>query len=503
MPQTKSGTHSRFEELNRGMSPILSDIVTQCMHCGLCLPSCPTYQLTKKETSSPRGRIRLVQGVLAGDLAASPQFDREMNFCLGCYACMSACPAGVQYDEILETGRSLAPPNKILQKLLRFFFFKKSRLHKLARLFRPVARLTQIFGRLFPMAALCPVPQKKFTRQILPAVTPAVGPLRAKVGLFTGCVMDVASPDIHADSVRVLAANGCEVHILKDEECCGALLGHAGDNQAARTLAKKNIAALKQSGLDALVVNAAGCGAFMKKYDHLLEFNGHTPGPKLIERNGFKKNGFRTRFAPSRIERKGWFNGKVFSTANLELADASSRIERNGSFSTANLEYGVCPPISDIQEFLDRLGLIAPTKAIHKKVTIQEPCHLAHAQKISAPVTNLLKQIPGIEIIPLEGAKDCCGSAGIYNITHYKDSMKLLDAKMDRIARTGADIIVAANPGCLFQLRYGIKRHGLKMQVRHPMSLLAEAYRTISWITQSIANHPGHAKMADHENRNP
>ncbi len=406
----KLTVHTEISKLSPN-SPHLSDTLAQCMHCGLCLPACPTYGLTKREISSPRGRIRLVKGVLEDELPVSGTFAKEMGFCLGCYACMSACPAGVQYDKILDTGRRMLKPNPLSRGLLRFFFLKKSRLRLLGRL-------------LF----------RKSSRDLLPAVLPAAGALRARVALFTGCVMDVLSADIHVASAQVLAQNGCEVHLLKDEECCGALLAHAGDHEGAELLARKNAAAFRAANVDAIVVNSAGCGAHLKK-----ELQGHIPGPDLPVKSNAE---------PARA-----------SIRQFGISDVSPEL-----------------PIYDIQEFLDRLGLSAPLKPLRAKVAVQEPCHLVHGQKVSGAVTNLLKKIPGITIVPLEGAKDCCGSAGIYNITHFRDSMKLLDAKMEKVAQTGADILIAANPGCLYQLRYGMRRKGLKTKVLHPMTLLAESY---------------------------
>ncbi len=262
------------------------------------------------------------------------------------------------------------------------------------------------------------MPWKKSSRDMFPPLIPSVGPLRARVALFTGCVMDMMSASIHSDSIQVLTRNGCEVHLIPGEECCGALLGHSGDREGAKTLAQKNIAAFG-TNFDAVVVNAAGCGAYLKQYSAL-----------------------------------------VGTTAK----DFSARV-------------------FDIQEFLYRLGLVEPPTPIAKTVAVQEPCHLVHAQKVSGQVGNLLKKIAGLTIVPLEGAKDCCGSAGIYNLTHYRDSMQLLDVKMKRVAQSGADMLVAANPGCLYQLRWGVRRHGLKMEVLHPITLLARAYELGKHIT--------------------
>ena len=319
-----------------------------------------------------------MQGVIHKEIPVSELLKHEMNFCLGCYACMSACPAGVKYDEILETGRRAIPLGRIKRGLLRFLFAKKSRLRLLTRLF---------------------MPWKKTAREMLPAVIPAIGPLRARVALFTGCVMDMMSAAIHVDSVKVLTYNGCEVHLLDSEECCGALLGHAGDEEGAEHLVQRNTEVFRKTSLDAIVVNAAGCGAYLKKH------------------------------------------GEFF----------------------------------DIQEFLDRIGLVEPTTMISKKVAVQEPCHLVHAQKVSQQVTNLLKKIPGITLVPLEGAKDCCGSAGIYNITQNELSMEILDQKMEKIRKANIEVLVTGNPGCMFQFRYGAKKFGLNLEVVHPVELLARS----------------------------
>lgn len=361
-------------------------ILQQCIHCGLCLPTCPTYDATKHETSSPRGRIALMRAVADGKLPAdSRQFADEMYFCLGCLACETACPAGVNYAEMLETARAEVGGRKFLNWMLA-----PARLRALLRVKVPPSMLPGKLRQLYEMRPLLSpkVPIREVER-------PAS--VRYRVGLLTGCVQDLAYSDVNRDTVDVLLANGCEVVTPCNQVCCGALSAHNGE--PAADLIRRNEIAFK--GVDVIVVNSAGCGAFMKHHH-----------------------------------------------GNVE----------------------------DVSEFLAKIGITTPGK-LDARVTYHEPCHLVHGQKISRQPRDLLRAIPGLELVELPEATWCCGSAGIYNITQPEMSLALLDRKMKHIAATGAAIVATGNPGCIGQIRYGAKKFGVNVEVVHPVTMLARAYR--------------------------
>lgn len=376
-------------------------VLQQCIHCGMCLPTCPTYDATKHETSSPRGRIALMRAVADGKLSAnSPQFTDEMYFCLGCLACETACPAGVDYAKMLEYARAEVGPKG--RWLTRSLFARPARLRAVARLLRAINIPPAILpGRLRELYELRPRIRDKFSFDLIREVErPATA--RYRVGLLTGCVQDVAYADVNRDTVDVLLANGCEVVTPRSQVCCGSLLAHNGELKLARQLTQQNADAFKD--VDVIIVNSAGCGSFMK----------HSPE----------------------------YAGKV----------------------------------KDITEFLTEIG-ITPPKPLRKYVTYHDACHLVHGQKISQQPRELLRAIPGLELIELPEATWCCGSAGIYNITQPEMSMALLERKMKHIAATGARIVATGNPGCIGQIRYGAKKFGVNVEVVHPITLLARAYR--------------------------
>lgn len=391
-------------------------ILQQCIHCGLCLPTCPTYDATKHETSSPRGRIALMRAVADGRLASqSAQFAAEMYFCLGCLACESACPAGVNYAEMLEHARAELGPKG--GRLLRWLFAKPARLRTVAKLLRLDQQLglTRALRPLMPVRLrelheLQPEISERFSFDLIreietPAFLRSATPSpRYRVGLLTGCVQDVAYAEVNRDTVEVLLANGCEVVTPRSQVCCGSLLAHNGELELARQLARQNAVAFKD--VDVIVVNSAGCGSFTKQ----------------------------------------------------------------------NPEYA--KKVKDIFEFLAEIGLRSSDFSPQAcRVTYHEACHLVHGQKISQQPRELLRPIPGLELVELPEATWCCGSAGIYNITQPVMSLALLERKMKHIAATGADIVATGNPGCIGQLRYGAKRFGIDVEVVHPVTLLARAYR--------------------------
>jgi glycolate oxidase iron-sulfur subunit len=368
-------------------------ILQQCIHCGLCLPTCPTYDATKHETSSPRGRIALMRAVAKGELPAnSRQFAEEMSFCLGCLACETACPAGVNYTAMLEHARAELGG----RWLLRWLFSKPARLRAAAKLLRIQIPPAILPGRLRDLYEMRPQIRRQFSFDLIREVErPATA--RYRVGLLTGCVQDVAYADVNRDTVDVLLAAGCEVITPRTQVCCGSVLTHNGESAAH--LVAQNEAAFRD--VDVIIVNSAGCGSFMKH---------HTKKAR------------------------------------------------------------------DVCEFLAEIGLKPPSLKAH--VAYHDPCHLVHGQKISRQPRDLLRAIPGLELIELPEATWCCGSAGIYNLTQPEMSMALLERKMKNIEATGATIVATGNPGCINQLRYGAKKFGVPLEVVHPITLLARAYRS-------------------------
>ena len=413
------------------------DLIQACVHCGFCLPTCPTYAVLGVEMDSPRGRIRLMKEGWAGRIGPdAPAFDDHIYGCLDCRACETACPSGVQFGKLVEAARGQierARPRPWAQRLLRHVAFDQLLPHR-GRLAR-VAMLTFVAKRLGAglvlraLGAALPLARRladmldlvPLTRPIsgaLPAVIPAAGTRRARVALFEGCVQRAAFGATNAATARVLARNGIEVAVTPGQTCCGALHVHAGERDGGRELARRNIAAFEREDVDAIVVNAAGCGANLKEYGWLLKDD------------------------PEWAERAERFAAKV----------------------------------KDATEILGDMGLQSPPGRIDRAVAYDEPCHLLHGQRVSAQPKALLAAIPGLRLVPLAEADWCCGSAGIYNVTQPDLSRKLLERKMDHVARTGADILVTANPGCLIQLAAGVRSRGLRMEVVHLMDLLDRAY---------------------------
>ena len=417
------------------LSQLDYSILQQCIHCGMCLPTCPTYDTTKHETSSPRGRIALMRAVADGRLTPnSPQFADEMYFCLGCLACETACPAGVNYAEIIEyaraevesNGAKASPRRNFIRAFaLRWLFAKPGRLRFVARLLRldQAIGFSKSISTLLPkhlceLHALQPRICNRFSFDLIREHERSLlNAPRYCVGLLTGCVQDVAYADVNRDTVDALLANDCEVFTPRTQVCCGSLMGHNGELRLARRLALQNLDAFPLERLDAIIVNSAGCGSFMKRYGDLL---------------------------PDDPRARLW-DEKVY----------------------------------DIHEWLVKIGIQTPCQRTRppQRVAYHEACHLVHGQKISQQPRQLLRTIPGVELVELPEATWCCGSAGIYNITQPEMSMALLDRKMKHIAATGAQIVATGNPGCIGQIRYGAKKLGVSIKVVHPVTLLAQAYR--------------------------
>lgn len=412
------------------------DKLKSCIHCGMCLPACPTYKATGSEAESPRGRLYLMKKMLEGDLppdAVAPHLDQ----CLACHGCETVCPSGVQYGQVLIGAREdLVQRNHSLARRLKRFMLKDVLPnHLLLVLGGKFLRLYQESGlqTLIRQAGLLkPFPALDNQERLLPeiphrrALTPGMGfgdPNGETVALLTGCIMDIFYNPIHWDTIDVLAANGYWV-VIPEQNCCGALAHHAGETDITRELARLNIDDILKVNPTWIVLNSAGCGSTLKDYDHLLAMD--------------------FRYAEK---------ARVFSEK-----------------------------VVDVMELLAKKPL-APFKnyAMYQKVSYHAACHLYHVQKIKQEPITLLSQIPGVEMIPLEQAEACCGSAGIYNIEHPELSQEILATKMSHIAtacsKHGATTLVTGNPGCLLQIEKGVEAAKLPLKVQHPISLLAEAYR--------------------------
>jgi glycolate oxidase iron-sulfur subunit len=409
------------------------ELLQRCVHCGFCLPSCPTYAVLGVEMDSPRGRIRLMETVWDGRVdVASHSFTRHIDQCLDCRACETACPSGVEYGKLVEGARAqleLARRRGVLARLgrtlgLRVLLPRPGLLAPFVRFSAIARRLGAArvlrlvgLGRLGDLLSLVPA---QVTSTALPETFAATGARRGRVALFTGCVMRAAFSDTNAATARVLARNGIEVIVPAVQTCCGALHAHAGARDDSRALARRNIAALEQLDVDAFIVNAAGCGAHLKEYGWLLK------------------------------DDAAW-------------RDRAERFARR---------------VRDASEHLAAVGLVAPPGAMRVRAAFDDPCHLLHGQKIKDQPRELLRQIPGVELVPLVEADMCCGSAGTYNVTQPALSKALLERKVGHIVASGANLLVTANPGCQMQIDAGLRAVRAKVPVMHLMDVLDKAYET-------------------------
>jgi len=404
----------------------------KCIQCGFCLQHCPTYRILGVETESPRGRIHLVEAAAQGRIPIDARFEEHMYVCLGCRACETACPSGVKFGTIIEAARAeIGPTGSPLARRLTLLALRHlmpfpGRLRLAAALLRFYQRsglrsaahaLHLVPRRLAEMETLLPsIPDHFF----VPAeeVFPAIGPRRARVGLLSGCVMSVMFADLNEATIRVLQRNGCEVVVPRAQTCCGALNLHSGEREQARAMARRNIDTFLAAGVDAIVINAAGCGSASKEYDVLFR-DDPIYGPKA--------------------------------------AQFSQRCR-------------------DVSEFLAELGLVGELGELRARVTYQDPCHLAHGQGIRRQPRELLRHIPGVDLVEMAGSDRCCGSAGIYNLTQPEYSRIILDEKVAAIQATGADLVVAPNPGCMLQIAGGVRARGMRVHVHHLIDLLDRAY---------------------------
>lgn len=411
-------------------------LIGDCVHCGFCLPTCPTYVLWGEEMDSPRGRIYLMKEGLEGEPLDSSMV-RHLDQCLGCMACVTACPSGVQYDKLIDAvrpqlERRVQRPrsDKLYRDLIYNLFPYPRRLravrgplraYQASRLGTLLARagvLDRLPGPLQAMESLAP---KLGKAQKIPPRTPAVGTRRRTVGLLMGCVQGTFFPDVNAATVRVLAAEGCEVVVPPAQSCCGALPAHGGREQQALGFAKQVIRMFERAGVETIVANAAGCGSNMKEYGHQLR------------------------------DEPGW----------SERAEA------------------LAAKVRDITELLDELGPVAPRSPLEMTVAYQDACHLAHAQGVREQPRRLLRGVPGIELKELREAEICCGSAGTYNMLHPEPARELGERKARAVLATGADIMVTANPGCWMQVATNLARMGQRMPVAHTVQVLDASIRGV------------------------
>jgi glycolate oxidase iron-sulfur subunit len=429
----------------------LREVAKDCVHCGFCLPACPTYQLWAEEMDSPRGRIYLVNQLLDGaelTPAAAEHFDR----CLGCMACMTACPSGVQYDQLIEAARvwteearaeppaTAGPPadsradraarrrERAARAAIFSLFPYPQRLRAMIRPLRAAQRTgldrrlarSSLPGRLSPVLGaalrLAPPPSAAIR---LPERVSARGPRRAVVGMLTGCVQSVFFPQVNAATARVLAMDGCDVIIPRGQGCCGALSLHSGREAEAVTFAQRTIEAFERAGVDAVVVNSAGCGSAMKEYERLLS---GVPG----------------------------WSGRA--------AAMSSRVQ-------------------DLSEFLAELGPAAPRHPLPVTAAYHDACHLGHAQRITRQPRELLRAIPDLRLVELPDAGTCCGSAGVYNLLQPEAAGELGARKAQAVLDAGAPLLISANPGCTLQIAAALADRGEHVEVAHVAEILDASMR--------------------------
>jgi len=425
------------ESVEQRSVPIDAGLVADCVHCGFCLPSCPTYLLWGEEMDSPRGRIHLMKQHLEGD-PLDDAMVRHFDQCLGCMACVTACPSGVQYDRLIEATRmhveqqhERAPRDRAQRGLVFGVFPYPRRLRAMRPLLRAyqrsgaarLARRSGILDRLPATVAamerlLPPVPRE---REPVAEVTPAAGSRRARVGMLLGCVQREFFPSVNAATVRVLSAEGCEVVAPAGQGCCGALSLHAGRAGEAVRFAKRTIAAFESLGVDAIVVNAAGCGSSMKEYAAVL------------------------------AGEPGW----------------NERAER------------LSAKVRDVSELLVELGPVATRHPLPLTVAYHDACHLSHAQGVRSQPRQLLAGVPELEVKEIAEADICCGSAGVYNLFQPEAARDLGDRKARHVLATGAEVLVTANPGCLLQIQAAAERAGRTLTLAHTVQVLDASIRGV------------------------
>lgn len=423
-------------KLKNTEAPLQKDL-DKCVHCGLCLNACPTYRELGLEMDSPRGRIYQMVQVTTGKAEMSQGYIEHLDLCLACRGCETACPSGVQYGKLIEAARAHIEenvPRKWHVALFRRFLFghllqtrwmlglagaglflyQASGLQKVVR----GSGLLKLFGKLADLEALTPTAETPFFFGSIGKVFPAEGPRRHKVAFLAGCIQNIAFARLNEATVRVLQKNGCEVHIPAGQNCCGALHVHSGAKDDARKLARNNIDAIPEAEFDAIISNTGGCGSTLKEYHELLETD----------------------------------------PAYHDKAHAWVKKMR------------------DVNEFLGSIELNPRMGEMPITVTYQDSCHLAHGQKVRVGPRKLLRSVPGLNFKEMPMSDLCCGSAGIYNVVQSEMAGQLLKNKMGYVNSTGAEVIVASNPGCMLQLDAGARLHGSGQRVMHVIQVLDEAY---------------------------
>jgi glycolate oxidase iron-sulfur subunit len=433
-PATSGDSHPQRSGFSGADKPEYADY-SRCVHCGLCLNHCPTYRLWHEEADSPRGRIRQMALVDQGRLALNASFVTHIDRCLDCRACETACPSGVEYGRLVELARAQIEQHyrrSVASRMMRGLVYR--RLLPYPRRIAAAARMLRFYQRsglasiahasgvlrllgLHEREQLLPKIDSHFFLDELGRTYPARGNRRARVAFFAGCIAQVTFSELNRATIRVLQANGCEVVVPESQRCCGALAEHAGLRDVARELARVNLAAFADGDFDAIITNAAGCGSTLKEYVHLFP------------------------------------------------ADDQDH-PRARQFAAK---------IRDVSEFLADLGLAATMQPVRLRVTYQDSCHLAHGQKIREAPRTLIRAVPGVELVEMPLADQCCGSAGVYNVTQTKASLELLATKMDSVGETKTQAIVTANPGCILQLRAGAAIRGSGHEVLHVIELLDRA----------------------------
>ncbi|MGQ4646049.1 heterodisulfide reductase-related iron-sulfur binding cluster [Lyngbya aestuarii] len=423
--------------------PPQQELIDTCVHCGFCLSTCPSYRVIGKEMDSPRGRIYLMDAINQGEAALAEATTQHFDTCLGCLACVSACPSGVQYDKLISATRhqvernqprhlpdrivrslifNLFPyPERLRPLLAPLYLYQKSGLQKLVR---STQLLEKVFPRLAAMDSILPQITLDSFRDNLPNVIPAQGKQRYRVGVILGCVQRLFFSPVNEATVRVLTANGCEVVIPKTQGCCAALPEHQGQTEQAQALARQMIDSFADTDVDAVIINAAGCGHTLKEYGHILA------------------------------------NDPEYAEKALKFA----------------------AKVKDAQEFLAQVGLTAKLSPLTDEplaIVYQDACHLLHGQKISVQPRQLLRQIPGVKLQEPIDAALCCGSAGVYNMLQPEVAAELGQQKVENLLNTGADLIASSNPGCSLQIQKHLQLKEKEITLMHPMELLDYAIRGI------------------------
>jgi glycolate oxidase iron-sulfur subunit len=414
------------------------ELIADCVHCGFCLPSCPTYALWGEEMDSPRGRIQLMKMVSQGEIGLNETVSQHWDQCLGCMACVTACPSGVKYDQLIEATRAQIErhvPRSTTDRLFREAIFSVFPYPQRMRAMLPALRAYQRLGgqrlmrsglarrlpeRLRALEAMAPELSPGSAK--LPEVIPAQGERRMRVGLLLGCVQRVFFSDVNAATARVLSAEGCEVVAPATQGCCGALSMHAGRDEEGLAFARRLIETFERAEVDAIIVNVAGCGSNIKDYGRLL-------------------------------------------------ADDPAWAERARAISAKT---------RDISEFLADLEPVAPRMTIRARVAYHDACHLAHAQGIRKQPRAILAAIPGLEVVSPPESELCCGSAGIYNLVEPEPAAALGERKARNILSVAPDALVASNPGCLLQINAALRRMGASLPTLHPIELVDASIRGVA-----------------------